>query len=457
MEAVIGGTLDSAGLTETRLERIVANQTPEGPQIEFKGHAYAKHPGAKGKTLTPEQEFAKDVAALANHQGGVLFIGVDEESGAAAKILPMTDTTVEQEEQRLRLALANFMAPLGVVDFVPVPIEAGGFALAVVVPPSPRSPHAVLKKTTEDGTKPLRYPVRHGRDTRWLEESEVAERYVRRLRAGELEAERLDTIVKAGGDALQLADGLWVYVAIVPEVPAVERLDRSAVTAAKLWLDAQSVWSPLGYHLFGNLRVLAAPGRTIAGRQYSGQDPLMAPTEVHVELHADGSAFVATAIETLTVESLPQNIRPLDLLALTCDPIPLVDLAGRWVTHQAAVPGTARVAAGIYEARRQNGQLGRPVELFTRGSFGRPEKVSDTRRLTEVEPTVDTVYDLTSPVTTRGAVAVASVIVDGLLQWFGQGSTPFINPDGSIRIGPWQPDAGQHVVEWATRFDVPTQ
>jgi hypothetical protein len=67
---------------------------------------------------TTEQEFAKDVTALANHLGELLLIGVDEQDGAASEGVP-TVTDPDREMQRLGLALVNHAAPVLRAVFVP--------------------------------------------------------------------------------------------------------------------------------------------------------------------------------------------------------------------------------------------------------------------------------------------------------------------------------------------------
>jgi len=455
VEAVVGGSLDVDGLSEEVLQRLVDGHVSEAEQIEFKGHRYNKVSPKDGWAV--EQEFAKDVAALANHRGGVLILGISETAGSASSLIPLTGTTAENEEQRLRMALANCMAPLAVVDIVPVKIASGGFCLVVVVPHSLRAPHAVITKPGVDNRRPLRYPVRYGTDTRWLEESEVAERYVRRLRAGELEASRLMTVETQGTDALQLANNVWFYTALVPEIPTVARIDRRIVVANQRWVDEQNVETPLEDAIYANLRSMAAPGRTVIGRQFDGSGPLAEPDDVHLELHADGSAFVATAIALHTADpETGDEARSIGMQTLARDAIPSVEMAGRWVAHQAAVPGTARLRAGLYDASASNGRFDEPVEVQSIDHVGRLTRVSGTRRLSGVRPTIETVYDLSGPVTTQAAVAVASVVIDGLLQWFGLADCPFLAPDGSILLNPWRHDAQPRVRRWATRHGVTT-
>ena len=147
MEAVLGAQLEHSALDEAVLLHLVATGAPETEQVEFKRDSYPKAaPGSPKLDFTKEQEFAKDVCALANHRGGVLILGLEEQQGKAHMIVPLADPTFEKAEQRLRQALSNHMAPLGVVEMIGIPLAASGFAMMVIVPPSSRSPHAVLTK-----------------------------------------------------------------------------------------------------------------------------------------------------------------------------------------------------------------------------------------------------------------------------------------------------------------------
>ena len=57
------------------LDQFVANKVPESDVVDFKGEI---GPG----TESSKQELAKDVAAFANHLGGLLIIGMSEEKDA---------------------------------------------------------------------------------------------------------------------------------------------------------------------------------------------------------------------------------------------------------------------------------------------------------------------------------------------------------------------------------------
>jgi hypothetical protein len=77
--------LDAAGITDAAVQRLVAEQTPESEVLEFKQALWSRSPRPR-PPWTEEQEFAKDVGALANHRGGVLLVGVSEVGGVATSI-----------------------------------------------------------------------------------------------------------------------------------------------------------------------------------------------------------------------------------------------------------------------------------------------------------------------------------------------------------------------------------
>ncbi len=82
LEALLGGPLDAEGLTQKTIERLVDEGAHESEVLDFKGALDLPTKGPRPPWL-PEQEFAKDVAALANHRGGLLLIGVEEVDVAA--------------------------------------------------------------------------------------------------------------------------------------------------------------------------------------------------------------------------------------------------------------------------------------------------------------------------------------------------------------------------------------
>lgn len=87
MEQVFGVPLDADLLTESVLAGLVDAGVCEREVLDFK--QFSSYPATQGTRpqWTREQEFAKDVAAFANHRGGVLAMGIREENDVAVELL----------------------------------------------------------------------------------------------------------------------------------------------------------------------------------------------------------------------------------------------------------------------------------------------------------------------------------------------------------------------------------
>ncbi|WP_443070391.1 AlbA family DNA-binding domain-containing protein [Streptomyces sp. QHH-9511] len=111
-----------------------------------------------------KEELAKGVAALANHRGGVLVIGMAEAKGVPSRVF---DVDLDDYHlRRIRQVIANNTAPP--VPYEPIrapdPDDATHGILLLAVPRSPQAPHAVTATPTKDSKDVLRYPgVREAR------------------------------------------------------------------------------------------------------------------------------------------------------------------------------------------------------------------------------------------------------------------------------------------------------
>ncbi|OZC84864.1 hypothetical protein CH254_21020 [Rhodococcus sp. 06-412-2C] len=154
------------------IERAVADKVAESDQLDWKSAVYAKGAGA---------EIAKDVAALANHRGGIIVLGVTEEDSAAAAASPVTMSGAEVRKQ-VQMAVASNVSPFlgGVtVHQTDRATMGAGHYVVIEVAPSRDAPHALSPNGPNGHT--LSYPVRNGAETRYLKEFEVAARYRDRL------------------------------------------------------------------------------------------------------------------------------------------------------------------------------------------------------------------------------------------------------------------------------------
>lgn len=416
LEALLGGPLDAQGLTQGSIDRLVDEGAHESEVLDSKG---ALDPPTKGSrpAWLAEQEFAKDVAAFANHRGGLLLIGVEDVDGVATSAPGWSlSSTAEQEERRLRQALVNYLSPVASFDCVWVERSPSGCFLGLVVPPSPRSPHAVTSPSGE-GRTALRYPVRHGSDTVWLSEPEVAERYRRRLDTQASEMARLDAVIASGVGALRQADGVWLFVAVVPEAPVHGRLDGATVERIDRWQRSSGPSSPLGRTLPAYGRGIAAPRRVVfTGSRFSAEEDETAIRDALVELYVDGGAFAAVPIGLRSTGD--EGGRQIGEITLVDDGILLMDLALRWCAAEAGAWGTARVVMGFIDADVEDDVLGKPIELVENDT-GTVRRVQPSRTLTG-RVRSDAVADLSATFTVQQRLSVLHQSLANLLHWFGQ-------------------------------------
>ncbi len=447
LEAVLGGPLDPSGLTEAALQRLVDAQAREGEQLEFKSEPYPKEPTGAQPPWSSAQEFAKDVAALANLRGGLVLIGVKEQAEVANGLNPVVVDS-GAVEQRLRQVLANHAAPVPRVAFVPVPATAGGHYLAVVVPPSAAAPHAVLGRAG-DRRRPLHYPVRDGADVRWMSETEVAERYRRRAEEAAARGVRTRGAVDAWLEALRRAQGLWLYVAVVPHSPAPGVLDRRAVADAEEWWRSYRFETPHQRTLDALGSAIPAPGRiTITSPGYDGDEP-DDPRYAYLELHVDGSAFAAAPVATNTQDG--GDGTQVGEATLAEDTVLTINACLEWVTRQAGAWGEADVVIGLLDPTAAPGELMQPLTIVGRryGVLGRLPR----SRLVRAAPEAVTSADLGAAERLQDRLGVAttrwrySCTTSGSLSPYSSDQTaPCSRRPGTCRSAPSR--SGQPSTVW---------
>lgn len=336
---------------------------------------------------------------------------------------------------------------------IPIPAENGGFYLAIVVPASITSPHAV-RGASSNAKRPLHYPVRDGAGTRWLLKHEVADRYRARAVTREERIALREDVVAKGLEALAHApeDDLWLYVAIVPESTAQARLDQPTVAAISAWLREYCFESPLERILLFRTAPLPAPGRVTATahQAHRAGEEEADPREQYVELYADGRAFAATAITARTDDEGDQ--RALGELTLADDALMLVDLVVSWAAHQAGAWGEAEAVVGL--ERSTADEFVQPVAIHEVAG-------GDLRRIAGTRPVrgplrSSTSVDLSAGSTQLGRLAAARDVLTVLLHHFGISEPRQLEPDGRIVPSAWKRHERQ-VERWARERDLPVQ
>jgi hypothetical protein len=142
----------------SEVNALIHDQAVETASLDFK------------KSVTRNEEIAKDVAAMTLN-GGVLIYGIDEDE-TTTLAREITPVEVKGLETRFRQVVGSHISPVPHVDteFIPKPDEPTEGVFVVVVPPSPVAPHQVAG----------RYPCRRGTTTGYLEEAEIERLYRQR-------------------------------------------------------------------------------------------------------------------------------------------------------------------------------------------------------------------------------------------------------------------------------------
>ncbi|MCI0842200.1 MAG: ATP-binding protein [Chloroflexi bacterium] len=148
------------------LDRLVDGGAREDDRLEFKSEMY-------GNNDEPTREMLRDVTALANHQGGYLLIGVNENGDGVASDIP--GVLLGDHDERLRASLRSNVTPrLNGLEVVIVPYNAAG-VVVIHVPFSYTRPHMVTFKGLNQFWK------RHGREKNPMAIDEIQFAFERRL------------------------------------------------------------------------------------------------------------------------------------------------------------------------------------------------------------------------------------------------------------------------------------
>ncbi|MCJ7490765.1 MAG: ATP-binding protein [Dehalococcoidia bacterium] len=136
-------------IEEGDLQSLIESSVQENDRVEFKRDMY-------GRTDEQVREMLRDIAAMANHRGGDIYIGVDEDDdGVAARLTGVGGTG---HAERIRSSCLSNIAPrLGGLQVEDVPLQSGAYVIVVRVPRSLSSPHMITHRGLNQFWK------RHGR------------------------------------------------------------------------------------------------------------------------------------------------------------------------------------------------------------------------------------------------------------------------------------------------------
>lgn len=189
------------------LDRLVTNQIPEGPELEYKrdlpGHADAAH-----------REFLADVSSFANSRGGTILYGIDERKGVATEVCGLPGVDPDAERLRLESLLADCVKPRipGLTTHA-ITATNGHPVVVVHCPQSWTRPHVVDHKGhwrfyARISTRKVRLDVGDVRSLVGMSES---------LRE-QVRAFRMDRLARvvSGETPIPLRDGAKIVLHVVP-------------------------------------------------------------------------------------------------------------------------------------------------------------------------------------------------------------------------------------------------
>ncbi|TDC89581.1 ATP-binding protein [Actinomadura sp. 7K507] len=477
LEALFGKRLEQVTFADVQ-GLVGREEAAEASDLDYKELVHAKNPEQKA-------EFCKDVVAMANDRGGALIVGVREDGDQAIpEAITKVDVT-DGERQRLYAVLTNTAPHPLPVDIVPVndPDDPGRGVLLVLVERSALAPHTVLdtreKVHHRDGW--LRYPIRNGAATRWMQEPEIATRYRDRFthgrsvqdRVSEVEIECLLAYEERdqwdGGDdgsASQASSPLAprvpyipyfeenreparpiLAVTVAPEVAGLLVINRASLMEFQRSIGTTSVL--VGRDVtFENVRV--APGRLVA----SFGAPIIA---LYAEFHEDGSGtFLVTLLPPKsddTVELLAQDAMFYVLSGLRC--------LGRHARDRTGATGVAAIRCSILGGINEFGGVetalphrGDPYEikLISEGNHGEYANLRSTTRA--VGNAFAHVDDLA--VDGPGLISAAAMVSNEACHAFGLPQVPLLDINGTINFHHWGPSMKPTIAAWARTFGAAT-
>lgn len=418
-ERLLGCSVDEAD--EAAIDKLVGAE--EGQSLDFKRELYDLALGEE------KDELCKDVVAMANATGGILVLGMAEVSGAASKFLGIT--VDEKYERRVAQTIEGRVSPQP-HGWAMVPTSGSRRGYLLVVPPSDMAP---LGFWPDGDATAKRFPLRVGRDTFFMSESQIADRYRSRFSAAEGQARRVEDVTDAALDDLRSAEArVWLVLTIVPAQPGARRITQESVDEAENWyrtldrLPFAHMWIETYSARVGFRRVVI--------RSPHPSDPARS-ARIHLELHADGSSVVALE---LAIASNDRTLPAVHDDELAEGVIAATQLGTSYAVDLVQTGGDAAVRAQLFfplEDHYVNNEHRKPRAISLMGGswLERPTPMSSAapRRVS-----ADLTISLDDAARNeRGLLATAGMIAEALFQHLGLVDSVYLGPEGSVRIHAW--------------------
>lgn len=422
---LVGAPLQALGAE--RVEAWVTDGLRESERLDFKAQFY-------GNGESQRRELAGDLAAFANHRGGLLILGVSEDEHGAASSLPCVELT-DDEQRRIHQIVAGNVFPHLPIEILPIVLDGVGQGVMIIaVAPSPLRPHAVA---VNDG---LRYPRRHGTITRYLSESEVADLYRDRFAIQHDELTRVDAIRREAVDELDQDGAVWVAVSAVPTGAGSLVVSEQSIADTQGWAKRFLGDDPvIGF--LGRAVPLVRPGlRRLRLLTHYVSDSR--PDYQYAELHADGAGVAMHRLFTGR-DKPPEG-----------QPVPVLNMTLLWTTASALnVAAAHAVNVGAWGEVAVELTVFGPRRFLAWSSHGHFIEPIDGGRVLEgdlISQHTFVLSDLTAGM--QPLLAATRLLLTDVFNAFGSPEVRPLTPDGALKGG--YIGANSELREWAEHHHV---
>jgi Putative DNA-binding domain len=425
----------SSAIEAADIERLAAMAVDEDDSLEYKRQPWGKD---------DKQECAKDIAGLADGQGGVIVLGIDE----TARVISTSPFELPNElGPWIHSVLHSRLRPVPAFDCRVIANGDGRHYALISVPRSPDAPHSIDFGETQS----CGFPIRRGASTQWLREYEVAALYRSRFAAQLDRQKRLSSLVAlATNEPPATEPRVWLTMTVVPLITGIVRIGRD--TPRRLMQALNVFGEPYAFKQ-GN------PFRPQAWRLGPRMVRLRDHQDVSIgELHVDGSVWLRVSVEAhwrtqrimLQHEPQPEAVEAAYLIPHISA---LLGAAARYATEEAGCLGTCLVHVNL-GGRNQVGTRASYAIMHQSGPELRPFLGDAIVSETSGSQTVDLADHAFGPC--EAHVRVVRALAEELFQAAGAPDLPQLDVNGKVRTKAWPTSRRQQIIEWCAEFSIPT-
>ncbi|MFC6065963.1 AlbA family DNA-binding domain-containing protein [Streptomyces ochraceiscleroticus] len=450
LEDLFGGRLDDLAYND--LAALVGNpDAAEAEDLDYKQAHYSADD--KGR-----EELAKDVAAFANHLGGLIILGMAEVNGIPSKVF---DVDLQDKDLRhMHQVIASNTEPKVPWEEYRLtnPTCPGKGIWIIAVPRSPLGPHAVTAPPVKGSKEVLRYPRRARSQTDWLSETFVATAYRDRFAAAAAREERINQVEYDLLSEIRNRNTPHLLVSLMPEIAGCMPINHDSFD--RYGNELRTIQPFLGRQdqPFATVR--------IGARRLIVEEPRQYSTASRAELHRDGAAAWAIPLRTRPITLEDGEIHSAEPDAVVHILMSALHFLGSHARDRAAATGTTYVSVWLLDEPSTHPKVLPMLSLpLPRRTPALPLRIDryDPRESEPIELSTQACKQATAHGTALlddladanvGLVQTAALLADELFQAFGIPEARPITQSGHLRRSEWQSSLLNQITAWATTHGV---